>query len=59
MDAANRRLIATVPAADRKLVTNHDAFGYFAAHYGITVVGSVIPSLSTSAEPSARSLAGH
>ena len=57
MDAANRRLIATVPAADRKLVTNHDAFGYFAAHYGITVVGSVIPSLSTSAEPSARSLA--
>ena len=59
MDAANRRLIATVPAADRKLVTNHDAFGYFAAHYGITVVGSVIPSLSTSAEPSARSLSPH
>jgi ABC-type Zn uptake system ZnuABC Zn-binding protein ZnuA len=57
MDVANRRLIATVPAADRKLVTNHDAFGYFAAHYGIAVVGSVIPSLSTSAEPSARSLA--
>ena len=57
MDMANQRLIATVPAADRKLVTNHDAFGYFAAHYGITIIGSVIPSLSTSAEPSARSLA--
>ena len=57
MDRANMRLIATVPRAQRKLVTNHDAFGYFAAHYGITVVGSVIPSLSTAAEPSAESVA--
>jgi ABC-type Zn uptake system ZnuABC Zn-binding protein ZnuA len=57
MDAANRRLVATVPRADRLLVTNHDAFGYFAAHYGITVVGSVIPSLSTDAEPSAHQIA--
>jgi len=39
MDAANRRLIATVPPAKRLLVTNHDAFGYFAAYYGIRVVG--------------------
>ena len=54
MDAANKRLIATVPRGDRKLVTNHDAFGYFAAHYGITVVGSVLPSLSTVAQPSAK-----
>jgi ABC-type Zn uptake system ZnuABC Zn-binding protein ZnuA len=57
MDAANRRLIATVPPPERKLVTNHDAFGYFAAHYGIAVVGSVIPSLSTSAQPSAKDVA--
>jgi ABC-type Zn uptake system ZnuABC Zn-binding protein ZnuA len=57
MDAADRRLIACVPAAERKLVTNHDAFGYFAAHYGLTVVGSVIPSLSTAAQPSAQELA--
>lgn len=56
-DAANRRLIARVPRSRRKLVTNHDAFAYFAAHYGITVVGSVIPSLSSTAEPGARSLA--
>ncbi len=41
----------------RKLVTNHDAFGYFAAHYGIHVVGSVVPSLSTAAEPSAHNVA--
>ena len=58
MDAANLRLIATVPRADRKLVTNHDAFSYFAAHYRITVVGSVIPSLSSAAEPSAQEVAG-
>lgn len=57
MDDANRRLIATVPPARRLLVTNHDAFGYFAAHYGIRVVGSVIPSLSTEAQPSASDVA--
>lgn len=57
MDAANKRLIATVPRDERKLVTNHDAFGYFAAHYGIAVVGSVLPSLSTVAQPSAKDVA--
>jgi ABC-type Zn uptake system ZnuABC Zn-binding protein ZnuA len=57
MDRANMQLIATVPREQRKLVTNHDAFGYFAAHYGITVIGSVIPSLSTAAQPSAKSVA--
>ena len=57
MDRANRALIATVPAGQRLLVTNHDAFGYFAAHYGLTVVGSVVPALSTAAQPSARDVA--
>lgn len=57
MDAANRQLVATVPAADRKLVTNHDAFGYLAAHYGIRVVGSVFPALSSAAQPSAKDVA--
>ena len=57
MDAANRRLVATVPPADRKLVTNHDAFGYLAAHYGIRVVGSVFPALSSAAQPSAQDVA--
>ena len=57
MDAENRRLVATVPPADRKLVTNHDAFGYLAAHYGIRVVGSVFPALSTAAQPSAQDVA--
>jgi len=57
MDAANRRLVATVPSADRKLVTNHDAFAYLAAHYGIRVVGSVFPALSSAAQPSASDVA--
>jgi zinc/manganese transport system substrate-binding protein len=57
MDASNQQLIASVPPDRRKLVTNHDAFGYFAAHYGISIVGSVIPSLSTAAQPSAKGVA--
>ena len=44
----------TIPAAERKLVTDHDAFGYFAKRYEITVVGAVIPSQTTQAQPSAR-----
>jgi zinc/manganese transport system substrate-binding protein len=56
MDAANMRALRAVPVAKRKLVTNHDAFAYFAAHYGITVLGSVLSSLSTSAQPSAQDI---
>ena len=48
--------LATVPSASRKLVTNHDAFGYFADRYDFEVIGTVIPSLSTLAEPSPASL---
>ncbi len=45
--------IKRVPAAQRKIVTTHDALGYYADRYGIEVIGSVIPSLSTQAQPSA------
>jgi ABC-type Zn uptake system ZnuABC Zn-binding protein ZnuA len=45
--------IEKVPAAKRKLVTTHDSLGYFADRYGIEVVGSVLPSLSTQAQASA------
>jgi ABC-type Zn uptake system ZnuABC Zn-binding protein ZnuA/ABC-type Mn2+/Zn2+ transport system permease subunit len=44
---------AAVPQADRKLVTDHDAFAYFARRYRVTIVGAVIPSQSTQAQPSA------
>ena len=45
-----------VPAARRVLVTNHDAYGYFADRYGLEVVGTVIPSTSTMAETNAAEL---
>ncbi len=46
-----------VAPAARKLVTDHDAFDYFAHRYGITVVGAVIPSQSTQAQASAGDVA--
>lgn len=57
LDVAIQQRIDTVPAARRKLVTNHDAFGYFAQRYGLTVVGTVIPSLDSRAEASAADIA--
>jgi ABC-type Zn uptake system ZnuABC Zn-binding protein ZnuA len=36
--------------ANKKLVTNHDAFGYYIDRYGLQFVGSIIPSFDTSAE---------
>lgn len=44
--------LATVPAAHRKLVTNHEAFTYFADRYGFDVVGTVVPSITTQAQAS-------
>ncbi len=49
--------IATVPENQRKMVTNHDAFGYYIDRYGLTFVGSIIPSMSTDAQPSAQDVA--
>jgi zinc/manganese transport system substrate-binding protein len=56
LDADNHAAFATLPADDRKLVTNHDAFGYYVDRYHLTFVGSVIPSMDTSAELSAKQL---
>ncbi len=56
LDTGIGRCMDSVPAARRKLVTDHDAFGYFADRYGIEVVGAVIPSQTTQAQPSAKDL---
>jgi ABC-type Zn uptake system ZnuABC Zn-binding protein ZnuA len=56
IDDLDRRIASCwdrVPPAERKLVTSHDALGYYAARYGIDVVGSTIPALTTQAQPSA------
>jgi ABC-type Zn uptake system ZnuABC Zn-binding protein ZnuA/ABC-type Mn2+/Zn2+ transport system permease subunit len=54
LDAGIAGCIAAVPAPERRLVTDHDAFGYFARRYGIDVIGAVIPSQTTQAQPSAK-----
>jgi ABC-type Zn uptake system ZnuABC Zn-binding protein ZnuA/ABC-type Mn2+/Zn2+ transport system permease subunit len=56
LDRHLARCFAAVPPPRRKLVTDHDAFGYFARRYGIDVVGAIIPSQTTQAQPSARDL---
>jgi ABC-type Zn uptake system ZnuABC Zn-binding protein ZnuA len=57
LDTGIEACMRQVPAPERKLVTSHDAFNYFTARYGITVVGAVIPSQSTQAQPSAGEIA--
>ncbi len=57
LDRAIERCMTAIPAARRKLVTDHDALGYFAARYGIAVIGTVIPALSTQAQSSAGEVA--
>ena len=49
--------VATIPVERRKLVTNHDAFGYYVNRYGFIFVGAVIPSIDTRSEPSAKETA--
>jgi len=49
--------VKEVPEADRKLVTNHESFGYFADRYGFQISGTVMPSVSTGSAPSAQQLA--
>jgi zinc/manganese transport system substrate-binding protein/manganese/iron transport system substrate-binding protein len=54
LDAEVQRQIDSL--ANKKLVTNHDAFGYYVDRYGLQLVGSVIPSFDTSAELSGRDI---
>lgn len=54
-DAGWRAELARVPPERRVLVTTHDAFGYFSAAYGITVLS--ITGISAQAEPSAHAVA--
>lgn len=54
LDDEDRAALATLTS--KKLVTNHDAFGYYIDHYGLELVGSIIPSFDTSAELSAKDI---
>jgi zinc/manganese transport system substrate-binding protein/manganese/iron transport system substrate-binding protein len=55
LDAELKAEVETIPQADRKLVTFHDAFPYFAKHYGFQEVGVVVENVGQ--EPTAAELA--
>jgi ABC-type Zn uptake system ZnuABC Zn-binding protein ZnuA len=57
LDQQIRNQVAQIPESQRKLVTDHQVFGYFANRYGFNQVGTIIPGYSTLAEPSALDLA--
>lgn len=57
LDAWIEQQVSTIPVERRLMVTNHESFGYFADRYGFTIIGTLIPSVSTSAAPSAQQLA--
>ena len=57
LDGEIEAMLDTVPAEQRKLVTNHNAFGYFAERYGFEVLGAIIPGGATFAAPSPADLA--
>ena len=56
LDALVRTVTATVPAANRKLLTYHDSFPYFAREYGWTIIGAIQPA--DFSEPTPREIAG-
>lgn len=56
LDEWVRAEIGRLPPQKRKVITTHDAFGYFGAAYGVSFIAPV--GLSSNAEPSAQALAG-
>lgn len=56
LDREVRDAIAQIPEARRKVISTHDAFGYFAAAYGIEFIAP--QGVSTESEVSARDIAG-
>ncbi|MEA3350881.1 MAG: metal ABC transporter substrate-binding protein [Chloroflexota bacterium] len=57
LDVWVRARVAQIPSENRKLVTDHTAFDYFADEYGFVQIGAVIPAPTTEAEPSGQQLA--
>ena len=55
LNAAVQTAVNTIPTVNRKLLTYHDSFAYFAKHYGLQVIGAIQPS--DFAEPSGKEVA--
>ena len=56
VDAEIATKVEQLPAASRKLLTNHEALGYFADRYAFEVIGTVIPTPSSMAQASPAQL---
>lgn len=57
LDALDRDIAQRLEGlTNRKVVTNHDAFGYYLDRYGLELVGSIIPSFDSAAELSAKAV---
>jgi zinc/manganese transport system substrate-binding protein len=57
LDVETRTTLDDIPADGRKLVTGHESMGYFADRYDFTLIGAVVPGLSSQGEVSAGELA--
>lgn len=57
LDGKLRQTLGAIPPEKRKLVTDHDTFGYYADRYGLEIVGMVIPSFSSADTGSAQQVA--
>lgn len=55
LDREIREAVAKIPQERRKVISTHDAFGYFAAEYGVQFIAPL--GVSTETEPSARDIA--
>ena len=55
LDEAIQAATATIPESNRRLLTYHDSFGYFAIRYGYTVIGAIQPN--DTSQPSAQEVA--
>lgn len=49
--------VAQIPQERRLLVTNHDSLGYFAEQYGFSVIGTIVPGVSSASTTSAQEIA--
>ena len=57
LDGWIKEQVSQIPSEQRLLVTNHESLGYFSEHYGFTVIGEVLQSVSSVASPSAKQMA--
>lgn len=56
LDSWIQKTVDIIPVDQRKIVTNHESFGYYADRYHFQVIGTILASVSSSAAPSAQQM---